>query len=192
MVSDPSAISHGYVTTKHNSSIAMKCNPDPELIKQLIDLDVGIDCASPNELECAVDLGALPERIVYTNPIKTPSSLETAQMLGVKTFVFDNVEELLKIKKWTPNAELLLRIEADDPSATINFGSKFGVSPDSAGALVELASKLGMEVAGICFHIGEQSWKVHITADHDLLTIVIAQAPEPKILKHSAVQSTAL
>jgi ornithine decarboxylase len=110
-------------------------------------------------LECAVDLGALPERIIYTNPIKTPSSLETARVLGVKTLVFDNAEELLKIKKWTPHAELLLRMEADDPSATINFGSKFGVSPNSAGALLELASKLGMNVAGICFHVGEQSWK---------------------------------
>jgi ornithine decarboxylase len=132
---------------------AMKCNPNPELIKKLIDLDVGIDCASPNELERAVDLGALPERIIFTNPIKTPSSLEKAGVLGVKTLVFDNVEELLKIKKWTPNAELLLRM--DDPSAAINFNSKFGVSPDSAGALLELASKLGMDVAGICFHIGE-------------------------------------
>jgi ornithine decarboxylase len=159
MVSDSFAVSHGYVTTKHNTSIAMKCNPDTELIKRLIDLDVGIDCASPNELECAVDLGALPERIIYTNPIKTPSSLETARVLGVKTLVFDNAEELLKIKKWTPHAELLLRMEADDPSATINFGSKFGVSPNSAGALLELASKLGMNVAGICFHVGEQSWK---------------------------------
>lgn len=109
MVSDPFAVSHGYVTTKHNSSIAMKCNPDPELIKKLIDLDVGIDSASPNELECAVDTGALPGRIIYTNPIKTSSSLDTARVFGVKTLIFDNVEELLKIKKWTPNAELLLR-----------------------------------------------------------------------------------
>jgi ornithine decarboxylase len=157
MVSDSFAVSHGYVTTKHNTSIAMKCNPDTELIKRLIDLDVGIDCASPNELECAVDLGALPERIIYTNPIKTPSSLETARVLGVKTLVFDNAEELLKIKKWSPHAELLLRMEADDPSATINFSSKFGVSPNSAGTLLDRASKLGMNIAGICFHIGEQS-----------------------------------
>jgi ornithine decarboxylase len=132
----------------------MKCNPDAELIKELVALDVGIDCASLGEMKCAVGLGALPQRITYTNPIKTPASLETARILGVKTLVFDNVEELLKIKKWIPDAELLLRIEADDPSAKINFGSKFGASLDSAGALVKLASKLDMDVAGICFHIG--------------------------------------
>jgi ornithine decarboxylase len=149
----------------------MKCNPDSKLIKRLIDLDVGIDCASPNELECAVNLGALPRRIIYTNPIKTPSSLEKARALGVKTLVFDNMEELLKIKKWTPNAELLLRMEADDPSATINFSSKFGASPDAAGALLELASKLGMDVAGICFHIGEQADNLHRNYHH-LLTVI--------------------
>jgi ornithine decarboxylase len=134
---------------------AMKCNPDPELIKKLLDLDVLIDCASLGEMECAVDLGALPERIIYTNPIKTPASLETARILGVKTLVFDNVEELLKIKKWIPDAELLLRMEADDPSAKINFSSKFGASPNSAAALLKLASRLDMDVAGICFHIGK-------------------------------------
>lgn len=167
----------------------MKCNPNPELIKKLIDLDVGIDCASPNELERAVDLEALPERIIFTNPIKTPSSLEKARVLGVKTLVFDNEEELLKIKKWTPNAELLLRMEADDPSATIKFSSKFGVSPDSAGALLELASKLGMDVAGICFHIGEQ--EVNKPHRHrPLLNIVSTQEPEQKIPPLSAVQST--
>jgi ornithine decarboxylase len=135
---------------------AMKCNPDSELIKQLVALDVGIDCASLGEMEYAMNLGALPERIIYTNPIKTPASLETARILGVKTLVFDNVEELLKIKKWFPDAELLLRVEADDPSAKINFGSKFGASLDSAGALINLASKLGLDIGGICFHIGKQ------------------------------------
>jgi ornithine decarboxylase len=135
---------------------AMKCNPDAEMIKQLVALDVGIDCASLGEMECALGLGALPERIIYTNPIKTPASLEMARVLGVRTLVFDNVEELLKIKKWIPDAELLLRIEADDSSAKINFSSKFGASLDSAGALIKLASKLDMDVAGICFHIGKK------------------------------------
>jgi ornithine decarboxylase len=135
---------------------AMKCNPDSELIKQFVALDVGIDCASLGEMECAIGLGALPERIIYTNPIKTPASLESARMLGVKTLVFDNVEELLKIKKWIPDAKLLLRIEADDASAKINFSSKFGASSDSASALIKLASKLDMDVAGICFHIGKK------------------------------------
>jgi ornithine decarboxylase len=135
---------------------AMKCNPDAEMIKQLVALDVGIDCASLGEMECALGLGALPERIIYTNPIKTPASLETARILGARTLVFDNVEELLKIKKWIPDAKLLLRIEADDASAKINFSSKFGASLDSAGSLIKLASKLDMYVAGICFHIGRQ------------------------------------
>jgi ornithine decarboxylase len=139
-----------------NLPLAMKCNPDAELIKQLVALDVGIDCASLGEMECAVGLGALPERIIYTNPIKTPASLETARVLGVKTLVFDNIEELLKIKKWIPEAELLLRIEADDASAKINFSSKFGASLDAADSLLKLASKLSLNVAGICFHIGRK------------------------------------
>lgn len=141
---------------KSNIFLALKCNPDLELVKRLIALDVGIDCASLGEMELAMDLGAPPGRIIYTNPIKSLASLETAGVLDVKTLVFDNAEELLKIKKWIPDARLLLRIEADDPSASINFSSKFGASPDTAGSLIKIASKLGMDVAGISFHIGKE------------------------------------
>lgn len=61
-----------------------------------------------------MSVGANPKDIIYANPAKGFKHLEYAKEQNVKKMTFDNKEELGKIQKAYPEAELVLRIAAND------------------------------------------------------------------------------
>jgi ornithine decarboxylase len=67
---------------------------------------------------------------------------------------FDNTDELYKIKRLFPDAELFLRISTDDSSSLCRLSLKFGASLDSTNGLLELAKELKLNIVGISFHVG--------------------------------------
>lgn len=95
-----------------------------------------------------------PSRIVFANPCKAVSALCVARDMGVVRTTFDNLDELDSIKRFMPNAELFLRIHANDDGALIQLGDKFGASVDSTLVLLQRARELGLEVVGVSFHVG--------------------------------------
>jgi len=110
----------------------VKCNPERGFLKQLAQNGAGFDCASLGELRTVLNLGVHASRIIYTNPVKTPTSLRFARKVGVRHLVFDNDEELQKIKDVYPEATLLLRIAVKNPSAVIQLSDKFGAELPSS------------------------------------------------------------
>ena len=77
---------------------------------------------------------------------------------------FDNVDELYKIKRSCPNAELLLRIMADDSTALCPLSTKYGAPPDSTSRLLETASGLSLNVVGVSFHVGSRATDASVFA----------------------------
>lgn len=67
---------------------------------------------------------------------------------------FDNSDELHKIKQVAPDAELFLRILTDDSASLCRLSLKFGAALDATRGLLELAKKLGLNMAGVAFHVG--------------------------------------
>lgn len=133
---------------------AVKCNPDPEVLRLLAALDTGFDCASKTEIEQVLSIGVDPSRIIYAHPCKNKSYLRYAAAQGVKQMTFDNSDELYKIKANFPDAELYLRILTDDSTSSCRLSLKFGASLDVTKDLLELAQALGLKVVGVSFHIG--------------------------------------
>ncbi|GAB7355226.1 hypothetical protein MBLNU459_g5779t1 [Dothideomycetes sp. NU459] len=133
---------------------AVKCNPDPQVLRLLAELGTGFDCASKAEIEQVLRLGVDPSRIIYAQPCKTKSYVRYAAKEGVRQMTFDNADELYKIKELSPDAELFLRILTDDSASLCRLSLKFGASLDSTLELLELAKKLGLNVAGVAFHVG--------------------------------------
>lgn len=101
--------------------------------------------------------GVTPEKIIFANPCKKISDLEFAQQYGVTKMTFDNEAELHKIQKWFPDARLILRCLASDPSATYSLDSKFGTSSVTSVRLLQCAKSLGLPVVGVSFHIGSNA-----------------------------------
>jgi ornithine decarboxylase len=139
---------------------AVKCNPNPALVATLWqkwqDWGIGgFDCASPSEMDLAMQAGVdAAKHIVYANPCKQGSAVEHAKAAGVKWIVFDNSAELLKLKEIYPEAELLLRVQTDDSLAQCPLSNKFGAAVEDCGALLEQARHLGLQVIGVSFHVG--------------------------------------
>jgi len=133
---------------------AVKCNPDPQVLRLLAELGTGFDCASKAEIEQVLNMGVDPARIIYAQPCKIKSHLRYAAQKGVKQMTFDNSDELYKAKQLFPDAELFLRISTDDSASLCRLSLKFGASLDATRDLLELARNLGLNVVGVAFHIG--------------------------------------
>ncbi|KAF2084225.1 ornithine decarboxylase [Saccharata proteae CBS 121410] len=133
---------------------AVKCNPDPQVIRLLAELGTGFDCASKSEIEQVLKMGIDPSRIIYAQPCKTKSYVRYAAQNGVKQMTFDNADELYKTKQLFPDAELYLRILTDDSASLCRLSLKFGASLDSTKGLLELAKELDLNVVGVAFHVG--------------------------------------
>ncbi|KAH7318202.1 pyridoxal-dependent decarboxylase [Stachybotrys elegans] len=133
---------------------AVKCNPDPQVLRLLSDLGTGFDCASKGEIEQVLSMGTSPERIIYAQPCKTNSYVRYVKSVGVKQMTFDNADELYKIAKLYPGAELFLRIMTDDTSSLCRLSMKFGAAMDTTDNLLSVAKELGLNVVGVSFHVG--------------------------------------
>ena len=119
------------------------------LLKLLIALGTGFDCASKTEIQTILDMGVDPSNIIYANPCKQGSFIRFAAEHDVKMMTFDNVEELHKIKRFFPNAQLIIRILTDDSKAIVKLSAKFGASLDNTGFLLQTAHELGLNVIGV-------------------------------------------
>ena len=92
---------------------AVKANPDVDLVKTLLDAGASFDVSSIAEFRAVYEnIKAMPEQkqhewirenIIYANPIKADETLmELDQYKPLVTF--DNRDEILKIKEFSPNS----------------------------------------------------------------------------------------
>lgn len=155
---------------------AMKCNNHEVMLRSILSLGGGFDCASLEEIKTVQKLlesfvfeegekGAVEEKqkairswlgenVIYANPCKPPSHIKYAQEQGVHLTTFDSEEELYKLKKLWPAAQLVLRIIVDDSNSICQFSSKFGCPMVNVEHLVSLCRDLGLQLVGVSFHVG--------------------------------------
>jgi len=144
---------------------AVKANSNPEIIKTMYDMGASFDVASlPEFMLVHENIKHLSEKeqedfiwnkIIYANTIKPSDVL--AKLNNYKILVtFDNIEELKKIKKHSPDVGLVLRIRVPNTGSMVELSSKFGAHPGEAVDLIAEAFDMGLGVEGISFHVGSQ------------------------------------
>ena len=144
---------------------AVKANSNPEIIKTMYDMGASFDVASlPEFMLVHENIKHLSEKeqedfiwnkIIYANTIKPADVL--AKLNNYKILVtFDNIEELKKIKKYSPDVGLILRIRVPNTGSMVELSSKFGAHPGEAVDLIAQALNMGLGVEGISFHVGSQ------------------------------------
>ena len=106
------------------------------------------------ELSLALKLGAPIEKIIYANPCKALKHLNFAKEQGIKMMTFDSESELLKIHKFYPEAELVIRLRVEEYGSTYSFKEKFGASIETSKELLRQAKDLELNVIGVSFHVG--------------------------------------
>jgi len=141
---------------------AVKCNPDPIIIRLLYIIGCNFDCASKNEIahvfECNEGLPTISDRIIFANPVKSPAHIKYAKSVGVNLMTFDNVNELYKIKIHYSSANLLLRIKIDDSKSLCRFGTKFGAEQDDLETIFNTAEACSINLVGVSFHVGSNCY----------------------------------
>jgi ornithine decarboxylase len=74
----------------------------------------------------------------------------------VRLFAFDSLAELEKLAAAAPGARVFCRILMDGAGADWPLSDKFGCDGVMAAELLSRAAALGLEAAGVSFHVGSQ------------------------------------
>jgi ornithine decarboxylase len=139
---------------------AVKANPAPEILKMLADMGSCFDTASVPEIEMALAAGATPDRISFGNTIKKERDIARAHALGVKLYAVDSDEEVEKVARAAPGAQVFCRILTDGAGAEWPLSRKFGCEPAMAVDVLMHAHALGLDAYGISFHVGSQQTRL--------------------------------
>lgn len=135
---------------------AMKCNPNPEIMKTILDLGGQFEISSADEMKRAILVGADPKNIMFSNPTKTAADINIAHKAGVNCFSFDSYCEADKLAKNAPGANVYVRLSTPVQKSTVASEGKFGISIELAEELMIYAKKCGLTPYGIAFHVGSQ------------------------------------
>lgn len=158
---------------------AVKCNPDPALIKVLWAAGVrDFDAASVDEIALIRQL--LPQAGVhFMHPIKTFEDIAEAYgRFGVRTFAVDGGAEGEKVFQATRGGRdvtAVLRLAVPPGTAGRDLSGKFGTPPDQAAAvLAGLRDRVA--AVGLTFHVGSQCLDASAFAAARAMARQVAQA----------------
>ncbi|MBV9592243.1 MAG: type III PLP-dependent enzyme [Actinobacteria bacterium] len=153
---------------------AMKCNPEPRVLQQVVASGATFEIASLAELRTLLHAGIPVDDVIFSNPVKIAEHIDGAYAAGVRTFAFDSLAELDKLACHAPGAQVYVRLRTLDINSVVPSEGKFGVDLDEAVELMVRARSLGLVPSGIGFHVGSQmmdpySWTVAIIQSATLM-----------------------
>lgn len=156
---------------------AMKCNPNPEIMKTVLDCGGHFEIASADEMERTMNVGAEPKNMLFSNPVKTLDDIKKTFQTGVDYFSFDSTHEVDKLAEGAPGAKVYVRLAIPVRKSAVASEGKFGVSIEHARDLMVYANKCGLEPCGISFHVGTQmldceSWGYAIQHSAKLMSML--------------------
>ncbi len=164
------SVAHRYGYKVH---YAIKANYDKRLLEIIRKHGLGIDCASGNEVQCAIESGFDPKTIVYAGVGKRDKEIRYAIEQGIYAINCESIEELGIVNEIATEmnrvVSVALRVNPDiDPRTNhcIDTGqadSKFGISYEEILDSVEYIRSLkSLDVIGMHIHIGSQIRELHV------------------------------
>jgi ornithine decarboxylase len=166
---------------------AVKANPHPRLLAELAAVGCRFDVASPAEVRAALAAGADPGELVYSNPVKRRDHVAESAALGVRLFVVDSLDEVDKVAECAPGSAVLCRLVTSGEGSDWPLSRKYGCSTYEAVEVLTLADQLGLEAAGVSFHVGSQqrdpeAWAAPIAAAAHVFELLRARGLAPHVL----------
>ena len=166
---------------------AIKANSHPEIIKTMVAERANFDVASVAEMNLVLGAKAKPSQIIFANTIKPVESITHAAKKGVSLMTFDSEYELAKIAEHAPGSRVLVRIKVPNVGSIVELSLKFGVDPADATSLMIKAYKMGLQPAGVSFHVGSQCTRVENYIEALEMAAIIARDARLKQLPFEIV-----
>ncbi len=166
---------------------AVKANPDPRVLKVLIEEGAGFEIASTAELDLLLSIGVPAAEIYYSNPVKSHDHVTYAAGKGVEWFVIDSVEELKKIQSIKADAKMYLRIDTPNIGSDWPLAGKFGAHASEVREIILSAARLQADLAGVAFHVGSQcrnpeNWRVGLEKSRAVFDQMTKAGLRPRLL----------
>jgi len=146
---------------------ALKANPDIAIADLVNKQGIGFEISSEGELGILSSLNIKPEKIISSNPVKSINFLKMAADYGITFFSYDSANEIDKIKRFIPGANVYIRLSVPNEGSAWPLSNKFGVELDDAVRLISYAKHQGLNPVGATFHVGSQctnldNWNIAI------------------------------
>jgi diaminopimelate decarboxylase len=146
---------------------AMKANPFPPLVAQLVQMVDGIDVASSGELKVALDAGASPAGISFAGPGKRIEELRQAVAAGILVNVesFREIALLSEIARALGRpARVAVRVNPDFElkASGMKMGGgpkQFGIDAEAVPAALAEIGRRGLAFEGFHLFVGSQNLK---------------------------------
>ena len=166
---------------------SVKANSHPEVIRAMVALRANFDVASVAEMNQALAAGAKAEQIIFANTVKPVTAIAAAAKKGVTLMTFDSEYELDKIAEHAPGSRVLVRIKVPNIGSLVELSLKFGVDPADATSYLIKAYKMGLQPAGLSFHVGSQCTRVENYIEACEIAAIIARDARLKQLPFEIV-----
>lgn len=166
---------------------AVKANPAPAVLEVLRDRGARFDAASIYEVEQCRALGIAPEFMSFGSTIKKERDIACAHDIGVPLYAFDSEGELRKIARAAPGRQVFCRFFMEGAGADWPLSRKFGCDLDMAADLLLQARDLGLDPAGVSFHVGSQQtdpgqWDIALSRTKMLFTSLAERGIELRMV----------
>ena len=146
---------------------AVKANANPRLLAEINKAGLGIDCVSGYEVECAIQNGFSPEKIVFAGVGKSDWEIRLALEAGILCFNVESIPELEVINEMASQlgktADVALRINPNVDAHTHQYittgmeENKFGIGLwEVETVCTRIKQMSNIRLRGIHFHIGSQ------------------------------------
>ncbi|GAT74360.1 diaminopimelate decarboxylase [Microbacterium sp. HM58-2] len=145
---------------------ASKSFPATAVQRVMVEEGLGLDVAGGGELRSAVKAGIDPALLVLHGNAKSTDEIEYAVQAGAGLVVVDNADDVDRLEAAVPLGStqgVLVRVVPGIESsthphvATGQIGSKFGLTPPAAKALIERIERSPrLSMQGVHAHVGSQ------------------------------------
>lgn len=133
---------------------AVKCNPDLNILKTLSQYGCSFDCASIEEIDLVLPLVSSCDQIIFSNPVKSISSIIYARDNNINRLTIDNIEELQKIITYHPKSQVFVRIITDDSMSVCPLSNKYGCTYEECIDIFKYGQQFECSIVGLNFHVG--------------------------------------
>jgi diaminopimelate decarboxylase len=145
---------------------ASKSFPCTAVQRVMVEEGLGLDVAGGGEIVTALKAGVDPALVVLHGNAKSDEEMEMAVEHGIGLVVVDGPDDVDRLEATVPagaSQGVLVRVipgvEADTHASVLtgHEGSKFGLAPDQAGALIKrIEASPALAMRGLHVHVGSQ------------------------------------
>lgn len=138
---------------------SVKANSNPALLRIIREEGLVVDAMSPGELYMDTLAGYPPDEILYISNNNDADELLNAIRHGCLTSV-DSLSQLESFGRLNPGGKVMVRLNPgigaghSDKVITAGKATKFGITPDRLGEIVDIMNQYGLVLAGVNQHIG--------------------------------------